>query len=201
MEVSKPTQTKRAALRCLGLVAALLLAGVPAAPAAEIEGVHFADRLTSNSAPLILQSTALLRYRVLFRGYVGALYMGEGADSSMLFRDVPKRLEIEYFWGIPADKFAEVTTSGIAANRPDTVERLRPAIALWNGLYENVEAGDRYSVTYTPGLGTELARNGRSLGVVPGQEFGAAIFSIWFGDVPFDAQFRDTMLAKGKSKG
>lgn len=201
MEVPKPTQTKRAAVRCLGLVAALLLAGLSTAPAAEIEGVHFADRLASSTPPLILQSTALLRYRIVFRGYVGALYMAEGADSSMLFQDVPKRLEIEYFWGIPADKFAEVTTSGIAANRPDTVERLRPAIALWNALYETVEAGDRYSVTYTPGLGTELARNGRALGVVPGAEFGAAVFSIWFGDVPFDSQFRDTMLATGETKG
>ena len=63
-----------------------------------------------------------------------------------------------------------------------------------DALYEDVEPGDRYALTYAPGVGTELALNGRRLGVLEGADFSAALFSIWIGDEPLDESLRDQLL-------
>lgn len=165
------------------------------ASAAEIEGVQFQDRIEVGDADLLLNNTALLRYRIVFKGYVAGLYLGDGIDADRILDDVPKRLEIQYFWAIPSRKFAEVTVAGISANRSlDELERLRSSIDAFNALYQDIEPGDRYSLTYLPGVGTQLARNGVSLGTVAGEEFASALFSIWFGAVPFDESLKRRLL-------
>ena len=181
-----------------GCALVLVMCGL-AAPvsAAEIEGVDFRDDLDVGEVRLVLNNVALLRYRVLFRGYVAGLYLGEGVEPESLFDDVPKRLEISYFWGIPAHKFTEATISGISANRSaESVLALQPAIEQFNALYEDIEPGDRYSLTYIPGIGTELARNGVPLGTVGGTEFASALYSIWFGTSPFDQSLKMRLLKR-----
>jgi hypothetical protein len=58
---------------------------------------------------------------------------------------------------------------------------LRPRLEQINALYAGVEPGDRYALTYVSGLGTEVARNGQSKGVIPGADFAVLIFE--FGSV------------------
>ncbi|UCE84713.1 MAG: chalcone isomerase family protein [Deltaproteobacteria bacterium] len=177
---------------------ALAVAGlvIPPAGAAEIEGVRFADRVERSGEVLELSGVGLLRYRVLFKGYVAALYLASGARPDAALGDVARQLEIEYFWAIPADKFAWSTREGIARNvDPETFESLRERIEQFNAFYEDVEPGDRYTLTYVPGAGTELARNGEPRGVVPGADFAAAIFAIWLGDAPLDASLKRQLLA------
>jgi len=174
---------------------------VPAS-AAEIEGVQFPDVRVSGDVRFVLNNVALLRYRVLFRGYVAGLYLGEGVSPESLLDDVPKRLEISYFWHIPAHKFAEATTVGISANRSlESVRGMRPAIEEFNALYQDIEPGDRYALTYIPNFGTELSRNGVSLGAVAGAEFASAIFSIWFGTSPLDVSLKQRLLVPATRRG
>ena len=61
-------------------------------------------------------------------------------------------------------------------------------------MYEDVKPGDRYSLTYIPGKGTELALNGEPKGIVEGSEFAAALFSIWLGKKPIDESFKKQIL-------
>jgi hypothetical protein len=61
-------------------------------------------------------------------------------------------------------------------------------------LYVDVQPGDRYSLTYIPGRGTELALNGEPRGVIEGAEFAAALFSIWIGREPIDKSFKNQIL-------
>jgi hypothetical protein len=171
-------------------LAAALLAVALATPAraeVEVEGVRFARVLQVPGAELELRGAALLRYRVVFKAYVAALYLGADAPAEQVLADVPKRLEIEYFWAIRAADFARATDQGIARNvDSDTLLRLRPRIDELNSLYQDVRPGDRYALTYLPGRGTELALNGRPLGVVDGADFAGAVFSIWLGPAPLD---------------
>jgi hypothetical protein len=170
------------------------------AGAAEIEGVRFSDALTVGDTQLRLHGTGLLRYRVFIKGYVAALYLadsfGEGVTSTSVLADAPRRLEIEYFWAIPAEGFADVTVEGIARSTDRvTFERLRDRIERLNSIYEDVEPGDRYALTYVPGIGTELSRNGRPLGVIEGADFSSALFSIWLGERALDDSLRRQLLA------
>jgi hypothetical protein len=164
---------------------------------ARIEGVAFPESVVASGARLELQNLALLRYRVVFKAYVAGLYLGEGIEASRVLDDVPKRLEIEYFWPIEAADFARVTTQGIEQNVDrETLARLRPRIARLNELYRDVEPSDRYALTYLPHRGTELSLNGRALGTIEGADFATAVFSIWFGDEPLDGTLKQELLAE-----
>jgi Chalcone isomerase-like len=70
----------------------------------------------------------------------------------------------------------------------------RPGLDRLNAWYRDVEPGDRYSLTYVPGVGTELALNDQRLGVIDGAHFADAYFRIWHGDRPIDASLRDRLL-------
>jgi hypothetical protein len=43
-------------------------------------------------------------------------------------------------------------------------------------------------------VGTELALNGRPMGMIEGADFAAAIFSLWLGENPYDKQFKNALL-------
>ena len=75
-----------------------------------------------------------------------------------------------------------------------TYERLRSRIEYHNSMYQDVQPGDRYSLTYIPGKGTELALNGESKGVVEGDDFAAALFSIWLGSKPISESMKKELL-------
>jgi hypothetical protein len=169
------------------------------AAAAEIEGVRFADRLTIEDERLRLRGTGLARYRVLIKAYVAALYLSESYSGdrspATLLEDAPRRLEIEYFWAIPAREFAKATVEGISMNTDrETFERLRDRIEQLNAMYEDIQPGDRYAITYLPGGGTALSINGRRLGSIEGADFASALFAIWLGERALDDSLRRQLL-------
>lgn len=175
-------------------ILALIVWAAPT-PAAEIRGVRFIERLQVGDAEFVLANVGLLRYRIFINAYVAGLYVGAGYEVDRLFDDVPKRLEIEYFYGIAASGFANATDVGIAANvDARTFDALKPRIARLNGLYRDVQPGDRYALTYLPGSGTELALNGKRLGVIEGADFAVAVFSIWLGAQPLDEPLKAQLL-------
>jgi hypothetical protein len=185
----------RAIVVIIAAASAVCLGG--RARALEVEGVRFPTEIEARGLRLVLNNAALLRYRIVIKAYVAALYLGEGAEPAAALADVPKRLEIEYFWAISAPDFATATEKGIAANvDAQTVERLRSRIARMNALYRDVRPGDRYALTYLPDVGTELSLNGRALGTIEGSDFAAALFAIWLGDNALDESLRDRLLAR-----
>jgi hypothetical protein len=162
--------------------------------AAEIDGAYFKERLNVNNTTLKLAGTGLLRYWG-FKAYVGALYLEEGCPIDEALSDRAKRIELQYKRSIKGKDFGPATDKSIAENiDPATLRHLRPRIDYHNSLYEDVQPGDRYSLTYIPGRGTELALNGDPKGVIEGADFAAAVFSIWLGSKPLNESFKKQIL-------
>ena len=82
---------------------------------------------------------------------------------------------------------------------PAELARLQGRIDRINTTYKDVKAGDRYSLTYLPGRGTELALNGTPLLTIEGADFAAAYFGIWLGREPIDEKLKRDLL-KGRKK-
>lgn len=163
----------------------------------EVEGVDFAPVVTAGEQRLLLNNAGLLRYRVVIKAYVAALYLGEGVAPAAALGDVPKRLEAEYFWALEGRDFGPATEEGMRRNvDAATLERLRPRLEQFAKLFVDVQPGDRYALTYLPGRGTEVSHNGRPLGTVPGADFAAALFSIWLGPQPLDERLKQALLAR-----
>ncbi|MCG8591273.1 MAG: chalcone isomerase family protein [Proteobacteria bacterium] len=169
---------------------------IPAADAGEIEGVEFADQIAVEDQNLALSGLGLLRYRVLFRGYVAGLYLPAGTAPERVLDDVSKRLEIEYFWAIRAGDFARAADAFLERNAdPATRAALAERVARLHAGYRDVSPGDRYALTYQPGRGTSLALNGQELVRIPGADFAAAYFAIWLGPEPLNDSLRNQLLS------
>lgn len=200
----------RARSRCpgaarLGLLAALSLSLVaPPAPASalEVSGVAFESARLVDGRPLALSGLGLHRYRVFIKIYAMALYLDPAERSAgvpsadrVLAPDVRKRLELETFWAIPAGIFRRMTRDRIERGvSSETYARISPQVEALVALYEDVRPGDRYAISYVPGVGTELTKNDVTMGVIEGEEFSRAMFGIWLGEVPFDRKLREQLL-------
>ena len=176
---------------------ALLMTTVRPGWAEMIEGVTFPDRYQARETRLALQNVGLLRYRIFIKAYVAALYLGEGVRPEDVLADVPKRLELEYFWPIAGPDFGKAADQVLAANIPAAeLATLRPRIDRLHALYGPVKPGDRYALTYIPGIGTELTLNGKPRGIIEGADFASAYFAIWLGAKPIDASLKSQLLSR-----
>ena len=161
----------------------------------EIADIDFNKSYQTAENELQLKGVGLLRYLGLIKAYAGALYLAEGVSVDEALSDKAKRIEVEYMMAFKGEDFGPATVKMMKKNvSQETLERIRDQIKFHNSLYENVEPGDRYSLTYIPGRGTELALNGEPKGIVEGSEFAAALFSIWIGKKPIDKSFKKQIL-------
>jgi hypothetical protein len=190
-------KTKRSLYVILLAVGLGLVWGAPAATVA-IEGVAFDQAINVGDTMLELSNVGLLRYKVVFRAYVGALYLGPGASPEDFFAGrAAGRLELEYFWPIKGQDFADAAVPFLRDNMTEQeyrqIEERYRRLGEW---YQDVKPGDRYALTFVPGVGTELALNGESMGVIEGDDFPGLYFRIWLGERPVDRRFRDQLLAR-----
>lgn len=177
------------------MVGIMVLLNLSPLEAAKIEGVHFDDRFTQEQTSLELRGGGLLRVMVFAKVYVAVLYLPPDHPSELALEDVPKRLEVEYLRSIAAEDFGPATNKKISENvDPQTFERLQDRLKYHNALYQDVEPGDRYALTYMPGKGTELTLNGLAKGTVEGADFAAALFSIWLGPRPISESLKKELL-------
>jgi hypothetical protein len=163
--------------------------------AAEIDGVIFPDSYRAGPTTMALNGTGLAKFLYTIKVYAGALYLGAGATVETVLADVPKRLELAYLRSVEAKDIIRASEKNLADNVPQsTIGALRPRIDQIHRLYENVRAGDRYALTYLPGVGTELTLNGKRKGVIEGADFAAAYFAIWLGPDPINQPLKDGLL-------
>jgi hypothetical protein len=181
--------------RAIVLTLTLVLGASDASWAAEIEGVKYLDRVVVGNTALVLYGVGLARYLRTIKVYVGALYLAEGVRAEQVLSDVSKRLELSYFRDIAGPDFGKAADQVLAENFPPSViEPLRPRITRLHTLYQDIKPGDRYALTYLPGVGTELALNGQPKGVIEGADFAAAYFAIWLGKNPISEGLKAQML-------
>lgn len=160
-----------------------------------VENVTFADSIQTGPITLPLHNAALLRYLKLIKAYVAALYLPKGINTEEVLSDVPKRLEISYLVSIKGPDFDKGAAPVLERNQtPAELARLQRRIDRINAAYKDVKPGDRYSLTYLPGRGTELTLNGTPLIVIEGADFAAAYFGIWLGREPIDEKLKRDLL-------
>lgn len=166
-------------------------------PAAEIEGVVFADEVVVENVEFKLCGMALQRYMLFFNGYVGALYLPAGTRPGDAMDDVSKHLVLQYFHDIKKEDFQTSTIAGVRKNVSEASYReVEERLLAFNALYRDVKSGQRYSLTYIKGKGSTLSLQNTPLGTIQGRDFSFAVFSIWLGENPIGESFRDILLGK-----
>ena len=174
----------------------LVLAAVPRpARALTVEGVTFAPEVRIGAATVALRNAALLRYLVVIKAYVAALYLPADVAPEQALANVPKRLEISYLVAIRGEDFDKGAAPVLRRNLPTgELDRLQERLDRLNAAYRDVKPGDRYALSYDPARGTELSLNGTPLVTIEGADFAAAYFGVWLGQEPIDADLKKTLL-------
>jgi hypothetical protein len=166
-----------------------------AAGAVEIADIKFEKQFRASETGLEIRGVGLLRYLGVFKAYAGAFYLEEGAPINQALADRAKRIEVEYLRSFKGEDFGPATVKMMEKNvDKTTIEKLRQQIDYHNSLYEDVDPGDRYALTYIPGRGTELSLNGEPKGIIEGADFANALFSIWIGQQPIDESFKRQIM-------
>ena len=170
---------------------------------AEIQGVTFADDRQIGDVTLSLQGVGVLKWARLFDVYAGAFYLPPGRQGSDWTEEVAKHLELVYFRDIKGQDFVRSSDKLLQRNlSPASYRALQKRLQSFYQLFRDVRSGDRYALTYQPGIGTELRLNGELLGSVPGHDFAVAYFGLWLGKDPISASFRDALLgASARQEG
>ncbi len=140
----------------------------------------------------------VLKYAFVMKAYAAMLYgPSDVAARDLLYADVPKRLEINYFVSIGGPDFAKGANAMLQKQlSKEELSRLQTRIDRLHETYQDVESGDRYALTYLPGSGTVLELNGEQLIQVKGTDFAHAYFGIWLAEPPISAKLKQALTDK-----
>jgi len=171
--------------------------------AAEVAGVKVDERVRLGSSELVLNGAGV-RTRLIFKVYVGALYLPEKKSSAaeVLALKGAKRVSMTLLRDLRARQLSDALEEGIRANHSEAEiaalkERTDALVAVMN---EIGSAKEKTVITldFLPESGTRVTVDGVARGrPVPGEEFYAALLRIWLGDSPVDADLKKAMLGEG----
>ncbi len=179
----------------------LLLLLPSAAWAAEVGGVKLPDnaRIT-DSGPELLLNGAGLRTRLMFRVYVGALYVQKktSAANAVISDTGAKRVALHMLRDVPADQFADALEDGLKNNNAvEALAKLDTQVKQLRAVFDAVKvakSGDVILIDYLPGSGTRVTINGAVKATIAGEDFNRALLGIWLGDKPADSDLKKGML-------
>jgi long-chain acyl-CoA synthetase len=171
------------------------------ARAAEVEGVKLADKVRiGDSGPELLLNGAGVRTRVVFKVYVGALYLPQKntAANAVINDSGAKRVALHVLRDLTADQLLSALNDGLKANHtPDQLAKLDAQTRQLESIFKSVKAaknGDTITIDFLGDPGTRITVNGEAKGTITGADFGRALLRVWLGDSPADAALKKAML-------
>lgn len=142
-----------------------------------------------------LHGAGLLRKGLIFRIYVGALYVTDKADVENILGDVPKRLDIHYFHDTPKKYMIRTAEKTMQKNLPEAeYRRLLPKIEELHRAYLDGQKGSCASIIHTPGEGLTYAFDNEPVLTIPCDDFANAYFTIWLGQQPSSRTIKQRLL-------
>ncbi len=177
---------------CLSLFCAI-------ATAAELSGVFIDDEFkTANGQTLVLNGIGL-REKFWIDAYVGALYLpAKTTDvAEILSRPGPWRVQMDFIYKeISSKQMIETWQEGFENNQnSETLEKLQQRIELFYSYFDSgIKAKEQYAFDYIPQQGVRVTRNGKQLGLIPGEDFKTALMEIWLGNKPANKKLKKGML-------
>lgn len=180
---------------------AALLAALIASPglqAAEVAGVKVDDRIRVGSSDLVLNGAGL-RSKLFVKVYVGALYVGQKANTpaAIIDQNGPRRMVMRLLRDMDADTLHGALDEGLrnnltAAELADMKPQADQLAGIMKGIGK-VREGDSIAIDFGA-EGIVIALNGDSKGKVAGGAFARALLKVWLGDKPADASLKKALL-------
>lgn len=183
------------------LISASFVLAAQSSMALEVAGINLADRAELASQSLTLNGAGI-RKKVFFDVYLAALYLpGKTQDASAVVNGtLPRRMELRMLREVSAPTMHEGFVDGLKANQSEAaLAALAPKIAELEQIFKQVKTaakGDVIVLDFMPGQGTRVTVRGKTYAVIAGDDFAAAMLSIWLGRAPISDGLKVALLGK-----
>jgi hypothetical protein len=165
----------------------------------EVAGIEVDKSCNVEARPMKLNGAGI-RSKYFIKVYVGVLCLEQPAQDPATLLATPgaKRMQMNMLYKkVEAEKITEGWTDGFRANLDEArFSQLEPRLKQFNALFPTLRKGDVVNMDYVPGRGTELQINGKSLGVIEGEDFFNALLQVWIGKHPADKSLKKGLLGK-----
>lgn len=177
------------------LLSCFLLSSVSAEEAVEIDNTSFPSQRVIEGVSLSIQGVDLLRFKGIWKLYTGALYLDD--QTALDFNQRARRLEVVYKRELEGQQLVDAGNKNLEQSfSQESLASVQDRLDQMNEMWmRTLKKGDRAAITYIPGKGTSLTINGEVLGWVPGEDFAAVYFAIWFGDNAVSSSFKQALLS------
>lgn len=176
---------------------ACILAVTVAIPsvAGELQGVTMADKTSVEGNDLVLNGMGL-RTKAFVKVYVAGLYAeAKSTDAAKIIAaDDARRVELVVLRDLGKKKISDAIEEGFEKNSKTQLPKLRARLDQFVAAIPDLKENEKLTFTYVPGKGTVVAKGGAERAVIPGKDFADALFSVWIGASPADANLKKGML-------
>jgi long-chain acyl-CoA synthetase len=168
-----------------------------AALAAEVGGVKLADKVAVGGQDLVLNGAGI-RTRVMFKVYVGSLYVpAKATDLAAVLAKGPRRIQMNILRNLTADQLVDALNDGLKENNTEAemaaVKAQQDQLMSIMKSFGEVKEGNVVALDFVDGA-TVVGFNGAARGTIPGEAFNKALTKIWLGDKPIQADLKKAML-------
>lgn len=182
----------------LGILCLLLIFPLNAA---EVARVSIPDRITlEEGGDTLLLNGAGIRYKFIFKIYIGALYLPKKTAEAEVALNAPgpKRILMHFLYDrVEQEALQKAWREGFSANHDEQVlARLEPRIERFSALFGDVVEGDVIWLDSIPGTGTRVYLNAELKDTIPGEDFFPALLRIWLGYEPVTTALKRAMLGQ-----
>lgn len=181
------------------IFAFLLTAGASAQAQMKLGGITLPGNIPAGKDNLILNGGGV-REKYFMDMYVGGLYLLEKSSDAQKIIDADKLMAVKLHivsGMITSDKMIEAVNEGFKKSTNGNTASLQPKIDRFIAVFkEKINDGDIYDLIYIPGKGVVIFKNGKIKETIEGLDFKKALFGIWLGSQPADADLKKGMLGK-----
>lgn len=188
--------------KCIAALGCVMLSLGAFAAQVDVSGVKLEDSVDVRGTKLVLNGAGV-RYRAVFKVYVGALYVGKKVATPEEFYAAtgPKRMSITMLRDIDSNELGKAFTKGFEENAPKgEMSKLIPGLVRMGQVFadqKKLAAGDTFTTDWIPGTGTVITVKGKVQGEpFKEPEFFNALMRIWLGNNPADWKLKDALMGK-----
>lgn len=171
--------------------------GVGAVQGKECKGVSFPDQAQVEGGALKLNGLGLRQATFLkVNVYVAALYVAQisGDGNAILKANAPKELILHFVRDVGGADLSRGWDEGFENNAKSELPALKARIDSFKGMMTDMKTGQRMRFVHKPGAGVVVDVSGAAKGTIAGDDFARALFSIWLGAHPPNAELKAGLL-------
>lgn len=175
----------------------LLVSGVGEAGARQCKGVDFPDHSQLNSTELTLNGLGMRKATFLkVNVYVAALYVTSPSRDAHVLIDpgTPAEMILHFVRDVGVGDLRGAWREGFERAAKDQMPALNARITMLNGWMSEMKSGQRLTFVRQPGVGTHVSVNAVPKGMIIGDDFSRALFSIWLGPEPPNSELKNGLL-------